>query len=379
MRILYVAQKYDYGDPARGFSFEHWNFHHSLLNSGHDILYFDFGTLLRRHGRATMNQRLADAAMAEKPDLAFFVLTGEELDRAVVRSISDAGIVTANWFCDDHWRFESFSRHWAPCFHWTITTANSALPRYRAAGIENVLKSQWACNHFLYERRDVALRYDVTFVGQPHGNRPAIIDALRTAGLEVRCWGEGWPLGRLGQDEMIDVFNASRINLNLSNASATPTARRSMVNRMRSVVRAIPGGEQLARAARYSRGALQARAETVSPVVSAAAPGDQIKGRNFEVPGCGGFTLTGGADDLEAYFTPDREIVRFTTLNDVVERATYYLQHDDERAAIARAGYDRTLGEHTYVHRFARLFAETGLAAGAPSLLPRSGTSVDVD
>jgi spore maturation protein CgeB len=58
MRILYAAMKYDYGKPEQGFSFEHYNFYHSLLYMGHDILYFDYMTLMQQHGRDGMNRRL---------------------------------------------------------------------------------------------------------------------------------------------------------------------------------------------------------------------------------------------------------------------------------------------------------------------------------
>jgi len=56
------------------------------------------------------------------------------------------------------------------------------------------------------------MKYDVSFVGQPHGNRRQVISALRKAGINVYVWGGGWESGRLSQEEMIRVFNQSRIN-----------------------------------------------------------------------------------------------------------------------------------------------------------------------
>ena len=88
---------------------------------------------------------------------------------------------------------------------------------------------------------------------------------------------------------------------------------------------------------------------------------DQIKGRNFEIPGCGGFLLTGRADDLERYYRPGLEVACFDTPEDLVEKTIYYLEHDDERARIAERGYERTLREHTYVHRFAEIFGTIGV------------------
>ena len=128
--------KYDYGRPNQGLSFEHYNFYDCLLQMGHDIVYFDFMTLMQEHGRTWMNNRLMEVAKTEKPDLMFTVLFTDEFDASVLRNVTeDLGVVTINWFCDDHWRFERYSRLWAPCFRWVVTTAESALPKYAQIGV----------------------------------------------------------------------------------------------------------------------------------------------------------------------------------------------------------------------------------------------------
>ena len=135
MKIVYVALKYDYGIAERGLSFEHYNFFDTLVHMGHDIVYFDFMTLLNELGRDDMNKRLLDVVKAERPELMFTFLFGDELDPRVVRRISkETGTVTLNWFADDHWRFETFSRRWAPNFNWIVTTASDAVPKYAAMG-----------------------------------------------------------------------------------------------------------------------------------------------------------------------------------------------------------------------------------------------------
>jgi len=317
MKILYVALKYNYGQPSQGYSYEHYNFYHALVHMGHDILYFDM--MLMQHGRDTMNQRLLEIARREKPDLMFTVLHTTELDQSVVREISNSDTITLNWFCDDQWRWDDYSRFWAPCFNWVTTTAPSALPKYARLGYSGVIKSQWACNHFLYRKLDLPLKYDITFVGQPHGNRREIIQSLRDVGINVRAWGHGWESGRLSQEEMIRVFNQSRINLNLSKSS---TSNRSTH-------------------------------DDQNP--------EQIKGRSFEIPGCGGFQLSGSAEDLDNYYESGKEIVCFEGVDDLKEKACYYLSNEKERAAIAQAGYQRTLNGHTYAHRFASVFKRLGL------------------
>jgi spore maturation protein CgeB len=364
VRILYLAMKYDYGDPARGLGFD-YNFYDPLRNSGHDLVYFDFMTLYQRLGKQGMNRRLLEVARSEKPDLCFSVLFTDQFEPDAISKLSEI-CPTVNWFCDDHWRFESFSQHWAPRFTWAVTTARSALPKYEAIGYHRVIKTQWACNHFLYRKLDLPLRHDVTFVGQPHGNRRAIVDALRGAGLSVKVWGMGWTEGRLSQDEMIGVFNQSRINLNLSNASVQqPITTPSFAHR---VLRRLLGQRRL--------GDPLGRPPTVTD------PNDQIKGRNFEIPGCGGFMLTGKAEDFSTYYEPDREAVVFETFEGLVGKIHYYLAHEGECATIAEAGYTRTLAEHTYVHRFNDIFK--GMGFPSPTLETLStgkvspGTTIEV-
>lgn len=366
MRILYVAMKYDYGRRNQGPSFEHYNFYDCLLQMGHDIVYFDFMTLMQEHGRSWMNNRLMEVAKLEKPDMMFTVLFTDEFDASVLRNVTeDVGITSVNWFCDDHWRFERYSRLWAPCFRWVVTTAESALPKYAQMGYHNVIKSQWACNTFLYQRLNLPLEYDVTFIGQPYGQRRQVIEQLRHAGIHVRTWGQGWDEGRASQDEMIKIFNTSRINLNLTasygaNSDDEPEAssrKRHPFGQLFERIRLTTARKGCATGGGQS-------STTSEPTVSELTghSTEQIKGRNFEVPGTGGFLLTQHAAHLEDYYEPGREVVSFHSTEEMIEKVRYYLTHDAERTAIAEAGYQRTLSSHTYQRRFNDIFAQIGLA-----------------
>ena len=348
MKILYVASKYDYGESTQGYSYEHENFYDCLSHLGHDILYYDAVAAEREVGRRRSSQRLLELATRERPRLMFCVLMNDELEWDAVQSISDLdGVTTCNWFCDDHWRFESFSRHWAPAFNWAVTTDAMAVGKYRAIGYSRVLKSQWGVNPFRYERCRATPEYDVTFVGKPHGVRRQIVRALADRGIRVMTWGLGWPSGRVSQEEMMRIFATSKINLNLSAASCTRRRRwqRAVDNGRRTVARLLqhPAWDGAAR------------------LVAADARLDQIKGRDFEVPACGGFLLTAGTAALGDYYAPGREVATYRGLGDLVRRIEYYLGHDDKRTAIAKAGYRRTIAQHTYVQRFGQIFRSMGL------------------
>lgn len=337
MRILLAAQMYDYGLRHRGYSFEYYNFYTSLLDMGHSVEYFDLG---EAESAENLSGRLIDRVEVARPDLLFTCLFRDELLPEAIGTLSAAGrTLTYNWFCDDHWRFDSFSRHWAPHFNFVSTTVAAALPEYRAAGIANVLLTQWAAEVHRYKPAGLPLAHDVTFVGQNYGDRAALIRDLRRAGFDVKTWGTGWavptwqrkilaqpvlrPVGgaallerrdrvtRCTQDEMVAVFEQSRVSLNLTGASS--------------------GSE------------------------------NQIKGRTFEIPACRGLLLTGPAAELHEFYEPGTEALEYHNPSELPELCARVLRDERWRDNICDAGYRRTLAEHTYRQRFTKLFTQMGL------------------
>jgi spore maturation protein CgeB len=340
MKILYVAMRHEYGDPSRGLSFEETNFRSSLEGMGHALTAFDMVERANQDGVARMRSDLLALAQDSEPDLAFFFLFTDQLDVPTIEQVGRLGnCPTVNWFADDHWRFEDFTRHMAPAFDLAVTTDEDALPKYRQLANARVHLSQWACNRYAYGRTTEALTHEVTFVGQPHGDRKQVVARLAQAGTPVECWGFGWPAGAIEHGQMVEVFASSRVNLNLSNSSQVP----GLKARLRRLTRFNPPPPRPA----------------------------QIKGRNFEVPGCGGFLLTERVPHLERYFELDREVAVFDGVDDLVEKTNYWLGHEQERRVVAEAGYRRVLAEHTYDHRFAAIFGELGL----PSTVETAPTS----
>jgi spore maturation protein CgeB len=82
--------------------------------------------------------------------------------------------------------------------------------------------------------------------------------------------------------------------------------------------------------------------------------------RLFEATGVGTLLITDSKANLEEVFEPGKEVVAYRTPQECVRLARYYLEHEDERKAIARAGQERTLREHTYHHRVRELVETVG-------------------
>jgi len=70
--------------------------------------------------------------------------------------------------------------------------------------------------------------------------------------------------------------------------------------------------------------------------------------RTFEIPACRCFMLSQRSEELESFFAEGREYAGFSSPEELAEKATYYLEHPDEREAVAERGYQRLIqGRHT--------------------------------
>jgi hypothetical protein len=77
--------------------------------------------------------------------------------------------------------------------------------------------------------------------------------------------------------------------------------------------------------------------------------------RLYEATGMGSLLVTDWKDDLREMFEPGREVVAYRSPAECAELIEYYLTHDTEREAIARAGHERTMREHTSFRRMTEL------------------------
>ena len=315
--ILYAGLGSDYGRPGLGLGYDTVHFYYSLVGGGYPVVHFPYDRVRAELGYERMQSVLRLGCMLFRPSILFHAILQDEFRGETIRRISsELGIPTVAFFSDDHWRFESFSRFAASPYDWICTTSEKAAARYREEGFSKVIRSQWGANHFFFRPMTCGYEHDVSFVGQPHGCRREIVRRLEERGIQVTLRGRGWKEGRIELGDMIRLFSTSRINLNLSNASVATSLD--------------PEGEP---------GLLQ------------------IKGRDFEVPACGGFLLTQENPELYEYFEPGKEIAVYRDTEDLVEKIQYYLTHHEERERIRKAGYARFLKDHTMLARLEAIFS----------------------
>ena len=89
------------------------------------------------------------------------------------------------------------------------------------------------------------------------------------------------------------------------------------------------------------------------PVLKANKSGIPL--RALDVMGAGGFLLSSYQPELYEYFVDGQECVMYTSIEDAVEKAAFYLKNEDLRNTIAAAGRDRIRVDFTYEDRLERL------------------------
>ena len=346
MKVLYSGVRFENYDSRRRHSFEYENFFKTFrAMPGVTVIEHPFDRILEV-GKKRFNEELFELVSREKPDLLFAFMYTDELDPATLARIKDeTSTKSVAWFADDYWRFFNYSKHWPPYFSYVVTTYSRAVDWYRRAGFENVLLSQWGCNTETYRPLDAPKDIDVSFVGQKKSGREAVIGELRRAGINVECFGFGWPNGKVSQDEMLKIFSRSKICLNLTDRKSLwdPSVLARIFLR-KSITRVVPDFHLID----------NLRAWRHFPITHTHA-------RPFELAGCGAFVISGWSHDIEKYYTAGKEMVFYHSIPELVDKIKYYLPRDKEREVIAQAGYSRTIKEHTYKSRFKKIFTEIGL------------------
>jgi spore maturation protein CgeB len=82
---------------------------------------------------------------------------------------------------------------------------------------------------------------------------------------------------------------------------------------------------------------------------------DGLNCRAFEIAGCGGFQLVSEVSVLGEHFEPDVEVVAFRNVEELREKARYYLERPELRREIAARGRARAHRDHTYENRLVEI------------------------
>lgn len=73
--------------------------------------------------------------------------------------------------------------------------------------------------------------------------------------------------------------------------------------------------------------------------------------RIWDVLGAGGFLISNYQEEIPEYFEIGRDLEVYSSEEELIEKISYYLEHESERKAIAENGYRKVKEHHSYVTR----------------------------
>jgi len=260
---------------------------------------------------AAIQKNLLKTAQRLKPKIAF-IIKGETITTDTLNKLKNQGIITINWYPD--WLD---SRDWivkhASFYHLFLAGCYDVYEelKRRHARVAYVPFAGYPDPQWKIRKK----RFNISFIGHYTKRRERYFEAIRDLGLNI--WGyKKWQTSKLAD---------------IAKPAVLPQKVLSILKDSKIAVNILTGSDSF-----------QPRAINV---------------RTFEATSIGTFLLVHKHLVIQLHFTAGKELVTFTTPDDLRKKTLYYLNHEREREIIAKAGWKRIKQEHTYKHRIEKIFS----------------------
>jgi spore maturation protein CgeB len=280
---------------------------------------FDPKEYYYKYGKEKTNQAFIQRIQKEQPDFVYLTTIYDEFYFETYVKAKQVSPHTKfiNFFSDDEWRFDNYSKYFAPYVDFCITSYPKSYKKSKELGLKNFyLMLNTSCNADVCKKLDVEKKYDVSFIGQPTEERAEVLEYLIKKGVPVNIWGKGWN--------------------NLPNFESYKQNYRGVANDLPLIT-------------------------NQSKIMLAFLMDDtgsriQIKGRMAEVAGCGTFQIATANKETQFILKEDVEAAYFHSPQDLVDKIDYYLKNESVREKIAERAYKKIQKKFTWQVVFGNFF-----------------------
>lgn len=158
------------------------------------------------------NQRIVRLCQRHRYDFVVWCSLNNEIFPSTFRVIQETGAQVIGLSFDDDTRHE-WVKTWAPLVNHVVFNDPNFIGVY---GHNAHYMPFPGASRADFPQLDLPKIYDVSFVGSCTPYRREWVEYLRGKGIDVKTFGNGWKgSGRVSHEEMVRVFNQSRVNLNL--------------------------------------------------------------------------------------------------------------------------------------------------------------------
>lgn len=274
---------------------------------------------LRRVGAGRRNERLVRRTREIQPELVLLV-NGALVMPEAVASMQEAGATVAVFHPDapvpgnPNYRPEHLpvARQADACFVWSRELAT----RLRNAGVSNTeyLPFAWDPRVFPHVEEAAASGPEVIFVGGWDEHRERWLEPVADV-FDLEIWGpDYWERRTRSGSPVHDCWQGRGLR-----------------------------GREAAEAVANAKVALNVLRRQNLP--------DGTNMRTFEVPGAGGFLLATRSDGAAEIYPEEEAGAYFESPDELLSMVRWYLDHTEERQAIAERAHAITAAEHRYVDR----------------------------
>lgn len=273
-----------------------------------------------------VSQAVVSMAEEQKPDF-LLALAQAPLDRTSLLKLRKMGVPTVMWFVEDYKIFNYWTTY-APLYDaFAVIQKEPFLSELKKLGQSRAFYLPLAALPEFHKPTELSERdkafygSDISFLGAGYPNRRMAF--RRLADRNFKIWGSDWDGEnilkdniqlngkRVGVDEGVKIYNASRINLNLHSSVHTD---------------------------------------------SLVSHGDFVNPRTFELAAMGAFQLVDKRSLLGELFKDD-ELAVFDSAEEMYQKIDYFLDNPQERELYAAKARKRVSEDHTYELRMRTLIS----------------------
>lgn len=329
-KVLFLMEKYCDANPACGPTNTESVIGETIKSTWlvRETKRFYFDVLCQQLGKERMIQLLLEDCEVFEPDLIIYSACGGPLGEQlnppdnIFSCLRSKGIkvLTCLWDSVSVGPWDSIAREeikWSS-FSNFIGIWDSIVPHLKYQRNPKIIQAYSAVDPKNFHNKNLERDIDISFIGSVDligarwPGRIQYINFLRSNGVNVFVAG-GQRQGRLSWEDYSNFLNRSKISLSWS----------------------------------------------IDPRLGTC----QLKGRVFEVIACGAMLMEDNGDQTRRLFEPGKDFIMFSSPIDLLRKVHYYLEHDEEREAVAKSGCKKVSDIYNACNMWGYIFEKIGFKA----------------
>jgi spore maturation protein CgeB len=320
-------------------------------------------------------------------DLFFCYLYPFQFKPSLLKQVEKLGIPTVYFFCDN-FSHPGVAKDYAPQATLNWVPEKEALAQFKASGC-TYIHLPMAANPRVYYPIPSEENVDVSFVGTKNPYRRQLLGRAQALGLNLSVSGDGWsPAHQNYLSEKMEIIDRFKAFVHWKQSSLWSFLRYGLAPKRRSAWYLKLGEEfeDNLRAAIQERPLSLAdmnqyynsRTMHVNKYYSLSKvslgiceqfiptrKGGMIfysKLRDFEATMAGACFLTQKTPEIHDFFIEGEDVMTYATPEELVEKAIFLLKNDVLRKKMRINCRNKALANHTWQHRFEKIFSTLGLS-----------------